>query len=95
MFFPFVKIENTKKSKSPKSKSPNIGVFCQLEPILFICIFSPKNTPQKWLFLGYFLDSLAKISYLCIVNTKEKNNALTSEKIFPSARGSLKARRRI
>jgi hypothetical protein len=45
---------------------------------LFFCIFSPKNTPQKWLFFGYFLDTLAYFSYLCIVNTKEKRCALTS-----------------
>ena len=31
MFFPFVKIENAKKSKSPKSKSPKMVFFIFLQ----------------------------------------------------------------
>ena len=94
MFIILSFLKTPKRPKVPRPKVPNRGVFYLLNSTLFFCIFSPKNTPQKWLFLGYFFDSLRYFSYLCIVNTKEKNNALTSEKNFPSARGSLEARRR-
>ena len=74
---PFLK--NTKTSQSPTSQSPKSCFSMSFIAHLFFCIFSPKNTPQKWLFFGYFLDRLAYFLYLCIVNTKEKSCALTSE----------------
>ena len=67
---PFLK--NTKTSQSPTSQSPKSCFSMSLIAHLFFCIFSPKNTPQKWLFFGYFLDRLAYFLYLCIVNMKEK-----------------------
>ena len=90
--FSSIIFENTKTSQSPTSQSPKSCFSMSLIAHLFFCIFSPKNTPQKWLFFGYFLDSLAYFLYLCIVNTKEKRCAPVSEKNFPSARGNSTAR---
>ena len=86
IFHSFKKHQNVPKSHVPKSQIVEFSLSFIVQ--LFFCIFSPKNTPQKRLFFGYFLDSLADFLYLCIVNTKEKRCALTSEKNFPSARGN-------
>ena len=65
----FWKHQKVQKSKVQKSK---YWCLLSIRAYIIFCIFSPKNTPQKWLFFGYFLDRLADFLYLCIVNMKEK-----------------------
>ena len=54
MFIVLSFLKTPKRPKVPRPKVPNRGVFYLFYSTLFFCIFSPKNTPQKWLFLGYF-----------------------------------------
>ena len=55
MFIVLSFLKTPKRPKVPRPKVPNRGVFYQFYSTFIFRIFRPKNTPQKWLFFGYFL----------------------------------------